>query len=65
MLEKSCQIGNRISGAGEILCSQLANSADNLELLFTAVSDVIMTGLTLQVTFHIKITHGHSTEANE
>jgi hypothetical protein len=49
MLDKSCQIGNRILGAGELLCSQLGRNAENLELLIPTVSDVIFSALTLQV----------------
>ena len=49
MLDKTCQIGNRILGAGELLCSRLVDNPDNLELIFPAVAEVAFKALTSQV----------------
>jgi hypothetical protein len=49
LLDNSCQIGNKILGAGELLCSELVKKTDNLEILVSPISDVAYTALMEQV----------------
>jgi hypothetical protein len=49
LLDNNCQIGNKILGAAELLCSQLAKNTDNLEILIPPISDVAYAALMEQV----------------
>jgi len=48
-MDKTCQIGNKILGAGEMLCSRLVQNINNLEILVPALGDVVYSALSEQV----------------